>query len=122
MSFNLRYPILHWSTTLLLGPILFVTGAAIMHWGGVLADAVEILWLCLVFGLALSIPTLIVYLAVFIWLGNGRMTGWLLKGSLNVVAVSGIGITLFLLGGTLMPVLFWSYAAAVIVTSVLLRL
>ena len=91
MSFNLRYPILHWSATLLLGPILYVTGAAIMHWGGGLADAVEIIWLCLVFGLALSTPTLIVYLAAFIWLGNGRMTGWLLKGSLNVVAVSGIG-------------------------------
>lgn len=118
----LRYPVVHWLSSLLFATLLTVAWMAVTQDIRTLEDAMGFLVFAGLYGTALSVPTLVLYMAACSWIIRAGQNPWATKAMLDLVAVVGIGVTLFLIGGSLMPALFLVYSFSVVLTSIFIKL
>ncbi len=118
MRYN--YPIIHWFIVVLVGPVffdLYMFAEASIDSGGF-----DMLWPATAgVGAIMSLPILALYLLVFRAVRGAAFSEIFLKCLLNILVVGSVGVTMALIGGSMMPALFMSYALAIIVGSLVIR-
>lgn len=119
---NRLYPIRLWLlTTIIVGPILLGLGGALYDASYYKNSAnIGVIFLFILFGLAFSLPTFMV-----VWLAHssleGRFSPVLLKWLLVILAVIGVFVTFSFIGGSMARTYSLFYAAAVIVSGLVLQ-
>lgn len=114
------YPILHWVITVLVGPFFLEVYMLASSDSGY--DDFGTLWpVAVLFGAVMSLPVLCLYLLVFRLVRDASISEPLLKCMMDILVVGITGVALALLGGTMVPRLFASYALAIVFGSVILR-
>ncbi|NTS44024.1 hypothetical protein HRG84_24310 [Flavisolibacter sp. BT320] len=119
---NRVYPFRLWLlTTIIVGPILLGLGSALYDTSYFKNSAnVGVSFLFIPFGIAFSIPTFMV-----VWLAHsslaGKLSPVLLKWLLIFLAVIGVFVTFSLIGGSMARTYCLFYAAAVIVSGLILQ-
>lgn len=119
---NRVYPFRLWLlTTMIVGPVLLGLGSALYDASYIKNSAnVGVIFLFIPFGIAFSIPTFMV-----VWFAHsslkGKLSPVLLKWLLVFLAVIGVFITFSLIGGSMARTYSLFYAAAVIVSGLILQ-
>lgn len=111
------YPFKHWLSTVLIGPLVFYLFEAIKGDLNYSADLLvyPLLFACI--GFFYSFPTFIGFYFLFRYLARRRMSAVLIKLLLNCFAIAGMLVTSNLIGGTMMPELYFPYTTAIILSS-----
>ena len=117
------YVIGHWILTLLLAPF---TSQAIQYiWGTnphQVVGLLEVYPITLLFSIAFSLPTFIVYLTCFYFLSKLDINFIISKVLLIVVSVLGIYITQTIIKGTMSQDIIIAYSVTAIIVGLILRI
>lgn len=116
------YPINHWFLTLLIAPFTSWLFAFLGKDPHKIVGLLEVYPLTLTFSLALSFPTLLIYLLFFYFLSRIQIHFIFSKALLIATALSGIIITTSLLGGSMMSGIAWTYSLTTILVGFTLNL
>ncbi len=117
---NLAYPIKHWLTSLVIGPLIMITYDAVTS-SKLMVDAIGIFFLFLTFGLLLSLPTFILYILTFTTLIKKEISNLTIKIILNTLAIIGTVLTFLTIKGSMTELLIICYSTSLIVGSLLYR-
>ena len=117
------YIIIHWTLTLLIAPfssqaIDYIFGANPHQVVGLL----EVYPITLLFSIAFSIPTFLIYLTCFYFLSKQEVNSKVSKFILIAVSVLGIFITLIILKGNMIQDIIIAYSVTAFIVGLLLRL
>ncbi len=118
------YPIKQWLFTVLIGPIgvvlIELMGSSRRNASGVF----ESFPLFLIFGLLISLPTLLLNLIVFKTLVRKINSVWILKLTLNAIAILGIIILMRfrIKGGPLSLQVFIAYSLVILISSLFIKI
>jgi len=117
------YVIGHWGLTLLLAPL---TSQAIQYILGTnphqVVGLLEVYPITLLFSIAFSLPTFLVYLTCFYFLSRHDINFVLSKVILIVVSVLGIYITQTIIKGTMSQDIIIAYSVTAIIVGPILRI
>lgn len=117
------YVIGHWALTLLLAPL---TSQAIQYiWGTnphQVVGLLEVFPITLLFSIAFSLPTFLVYLTCFYFLSKQDMNFAISKVILIAVSVLGIYITQTIIKGTMSQDIIIAYSVTAIIVGLILRI
>ncbi len=116
---NNTYPFKHWMTSLALSPLIILSEAVVFSQNlQINSDTIGLYMLYVAFGLFFSLPVFIAYLLIFNLLMRTAKSTFLIKMTLNLIAVIGVFITIKLLGGTAMTTsVAVMYSMAIIASS-----
>jgi len=114
---NLSYPLKHWLTTLLVGPILIIVYDLIVSLR-LMVDGLGLLMVFIAVGLVLSLPIFLVYLWAFKLLTKKKISDLMIKATLDIGGVLAIIVTfLFIIKGNLAITLSVAYSIALVLSS-----
>jgi hypothetical protein len=117
------YVIGHWVLTLLLAPF---TSQAIDYFYGTnphqVVGLLEVYPITLLFSIAFSLPTFLVYLTCFCFLSKQDINFAISKAILIAVSVLGIYITQTIIKGTMSQDIIIAYSVTAIIVGLILRL
>jgi len=120
---NQNYIFKHWLSTLVLAPFLPSVYELIFNpVSSQIVGLVEIYPVTLVFSFFFSLPTLLIYYFVFIFLQKKKTSLLLAKFILIALTIIGIIVTLLLFGGSLVPTLLFAYSLACILSGCLIKI
>jgi hypothetical protein len=121
---RISYPINQWLFTVLIGPIGVVLIELIVSTPRNASGVFEAYLLFLIFGLLISLPTLLVNLIAFKTLTRKINSVWVLKMTLNAIAILGIIILMRfrIKGGPLSLQVFIAYSLVVLISSVFIKI
>jgi len=118
-----EYVIGHWVLTILLGPF---TSQAIQYiWGTnphQVVGLLEVYPITLLFSIAFSLPTFLVYLTCFYFFSRHHINFVISKVILIVVSVLGIYITQTIIKGTMSQNIIIAYSVTAIIVGLILRI
>lgn len=113
----------HWGLTLLLAPI---TSQAMQYFWGTnphqVVGLLEVYPITLLFSLAFSLPTFLVYLTCFHFLSKRDINFTISKVILITVSVFGIYITQTIIKGTMSQDIIIAYSVTAIIVGLILRI
>jgi hypothetical protein len=113
----------HWFFTLLFAPLTSqVIHSICGKWPHQIVGLLEIYPITLLFSLAFSLPTYLVYLSVFYFLTKQGINLKLLKVVLIIVSVLGIFITQLIIQGSMSEDIIISYSITTVIVGLLLKL
>lgn len=117
------YVIGHWVLTLLLAPI---TSQAIQYiWGTSphqVVGLLEVYPITLLFSIAFSLPTFLIYLTCFYFLSKHDINFAMSKAILIAISVLGIYITQTIIKGTMSQDIIIAYSVTAIIVGLILRI
>jgi len=117
------FVIRHWALTLLLAPI---TSQVIQYiWGTnphQIVGLLEVYPITLLFSIAFSLPTFLIYLTCFYFLSKNDINFAMSKVILIAVSVLGIYITQTIIKGTMSQDIIIAYSVTAIIVGLVLRL
>jgi hypothetical protein len=122
MIANKEYPLLLWVTTLLIAPILFTAYDIIEYGKNALKNDLPLGLLIFLVGAAFSLPIFIIVYFLFKFLTNKTISGFLIKGTLNVVCIISIWIIFALIKGSMAQMSTLIYSGSVILSSVFYKI
>jgi hypothetical protein len=111
------YPIKHWLTTLMIGPLLLGIYEAIRASDRNVWGELQTYPLFLVLGLVYSFPVFLMYCLAFNLLIKTTATPWLIKTILNTGAIACVFISFKIIGGSLALTLSIAYSMALLISS-----
>lgn len=120
---NQSYILKHWLATLIVAP--FLPSLYELIFGsikGQIVGLLEVYPITIIFSVIFSIPTLVIYYFIFIFLIRNPINSFLVKSILISWTIVGIVITILMIGGSLSKTLIFSYSLAAIVTGTLFRI
>lgn len=117
---NMAYPLKHWLTSLVIGPLIMITYDAVTS-SKLMVDAIGVFFLFLAFGLLLSLPTFILYIFTFTTLIKKEISNLTVKIILNMLAIIGTVLTFLIIQGSMTEFLIICYSTSLIVGSLLYR-
>ena len=121
--FRKKYIIAHWALTLLIAPF---TSQAIDYIFGAnphqVVGLLEVYPITLLFSIAFSIPTFLVYLTCFYFLSKQDINFAISKFILITVSVLGIFITQTIIKGSMSRDIIIAYSVTVLIVGLVLRL
>jgi hypothetical protein len=117
---NKYYPFKHWIATVMIGPIPLMTDV-IFQSQDKLIGFFQIYLYLIFFGLIFSTPTFVIYYLTFT-LFRKRISGWIAKVLLNILALTGIFVGVKIIVGSLIDSISLSYSFAVIFSSLLIKI
>lgn len=116
---NTHYPLLLWMLTILIAPLIFVIIAILK--GDIVTGDLSLIFVFILFGAFFSLPTLAaVYLAFFLL--NGKTSRFVLVAILNMISITGVFITFYVMGGSASLEFCLIYSASVIFASLICSL
>ncbi len=83
------YPFKHWLASILLGPVLWILSGLLYH-GAPVGGILNMLYLCLMYGLVFSLPMLAIYLPLFWLLSKLKLPPLLIKLLLSGIVITGM--------------------------------
>ena len=113
----------HWVLTLLLAPV--ISQAIEYIWGAnphQVVGLLEVYPIALVFSIAFSLPTFLVYLLCFRFLARRDINFAVAKTILIAVSIIGIYTTQTIIGGTMSQDIIIAYSVTTVIVGLLLRL
>ena|SRR5215217_1126460 len=121
---NISYPLRQWLITISLGPLILPLIELSLNNFRNAIGLLEVYPLFLLFGIAFSLPTLLVYFIIYRFLTKRQNPEWIVKANLNLVAILGIAATyrFNLTKGNLTLKLFIAYCSVILLSSIILRL
>ncbi len=120
IEMNFAYPLKHWLTSLVTGPIIMITYDTVTS-SKLMGDAIGIFFLFVTFGLLISLPTFILYVLTFTTLIKKEISNLTLKIVLNTLAITGTVLTFLIIKGSMTELLIICYSTALIVGSFFYR-
>jgi hypothetical protein len=115
------YPFLHWFSTLIIGPIIFILICTVNE-KSIPADSIEIFFLFLTFGFIFSLPAVTVNLLIFLFLKGKQLPPIIIKVILNLTAITLLLITSYVIGRYLMRAINQDYILAILISSLFFRI
>jgi hypothetical protein len=117
------YLLEHWVLTLLLAPFTLMAIESVFGSNpNEVVGLLEIYPITLLFSIAFSLPTFLIYLTCFYFLSTYNVKWKIAKLVLITVPVVGIPITLTILGGSMTPEFIIPYCVTTIIVGLLLNL
>ncbi len=120
---NRNYIFTHWAATLLIAPFLPTLYDFFFNpIKGEIIGLLDVYPIILLFSFILSLPTLIIYYFVFLYLMKRNANPVLTKVILIVLTIVGIAITILIIGGSLAMTLIYSFSISAFLTGILIRI
>ncbi len=121
---RILYPIKQWLFTVLIGPMGVVLIELMVSSGRNASGVFEAFPLFLIFGLLISLLTLLVNLIAFKTLARKINSVWVLKLTLNAIAILGIIILMRfrIKGGPLSLQVFIAYSFVILISSLFIKI
>ncbi len=119
---SIRYPLFHWVATLVLGPGFWFAYEFINDPHPHAVPDWDLYGLALLFGGMFSLPIFLAYCVCYHRLRRSSASNLLLKALFDIGLIGCAGAMMAWMGGSLMPTLFWSYSAAIVVSSLPFRM
>lgn len=117
---NLKFPIINWILTVLIGPLIWFTYEIMCNGEGVL-NMLSIVIPSWIFGLFFSLPTLVIQVVTFFLLLKYMNSVYLIRLFYLLTGTVMIALTFWWIGGSLVIPLFVSYASAFLLTGILIK-
>jgi len=117
----IRYPVLHWLLTMLLGPLIIV-GRVVVDKGDTLEGIASLFLISLIYGSLFSLPTLALYMLTAQRIAARIGSAPVAKAVLDLLVIIGVAVTLFMVEDSLVSLVFWPYCAAVVLASLFIKL
>ncbi len=121
---HVRYPVIHWVLTLFIAPVIIGLFGFIgdgMSLGSSLKDGFAFGVLIILMGAVFSLPTVVLYAIYFTWMRSLARSKTLILLVGNALVLVLMGISMYILGGYMMPWLFAGFSVALLLAGLVLR-